>query len=212
HKLGFKNFYSRGSSDEFRQSIGVNGADFGQGVTTVNYQLRFVERFVGQSQLTGDHYLPRLLRSRIEWKASLARAARGDLDNRTLTYTQDEGGTHLSLNRPFYRTNPRLADHSWSGQLDWSFPFRLRTQDDALIKFGGAYRRKSRVFRGTRLRSDISANLVGTGILELPPEQLFAPENVGPGGITYVEESGTVNPYTGVERVAAGFGVPAFER
>lgn len=211
HKFGFKNFYTRGSSDDVRRWIGTNLADLGADESTLNYQLRFVERYVAQSQLTGDHYLPFLLHSRFEWKGSYGWAGRDDLDNRQLTYLQDSRGLHLTTARPLYRTNTELRDRSWSTQGDWSIPVTLRSRDDALIKFGGAYRRKNRDFDGVRLRADINPTLVGTDILDLPPERLFAPENLGADGILYSTEGNTINPYIGTERVTAGYGMVDFE-
>jgi hypothetical protein len=204
-KFGLKNFYSRGSNELVRQS---QGGDSGDG-PSLNYQVDFVEQYVEQTQLTGDHYLKRLLNSRLEWKGSYGQASRRDLDNRQLRYFDNGGGFIVGGPKPSYRYNADLLDKTYSGQADWSIPLSFRSSGDALFKVGGIYRKKDRDFDARGLEMIVGPDFP-TDLRGLPPEQLLAPENLGPGLISYAG-AGTLSPYTGRDQVKAGYGMLDFE-
>lgn len=206
-KLGLKNFYSRESAEEVRVALGARNPDLGD-ATSTTYQMRYLQRYVAQTQLTGEHLLG-LLGSRFEWKGTLGWAGRDDLDNRQLTYVNFDTGPQLNDRSPNYRTNTELSDQLWSGQADLTIPISLRQTQDAIVKFGGLYRSKHRTYDGGRLALNFLA-LAGGEALGLPPERLLAGEHVGPGGLTY-ELLGTVNPYRGDETVAAGYAMADFD-
>lgn len=204
-KFGFKNFYSRSSNELVRQS---QGGDSGDG-PSLNYQVDFIEQYVEQTQLTGDHFLKGLMGSRLEWKGSYGQASRRDLDNRQLRYFDNGDGFIVGGPKPSYRFNADLLDKTYAGQADWSIPLSFRSSGDALIKVGGLYRKKDRDFAARGLEM-----IVGSGFPDdlkaLPPEQLLAPENLGPGLISYAG-AGTLSPYTGRDEVKAGYGMLDFE-
>lgn len=202
-KFGLKNFYSRESAEEVRLALAAGNSDLGD-ATATTYQMRYLQRYVAQTQLTGDHLLG-LLGSRVEWKGTLGWAGRDDLDNRQLTYVNYETGPQLNDRRPNFRTNTRLTDRLWSGQADWSIPLSLRSTQDAVVKVGALYRSKDRTYEGSRLAVDFS-RVTDPQIRSLPPERLLAGENIGGSGILYQPLS-SVNPYTGTEVVAAGYGL-----
>ncbi|NOT08688.1 MAG: TonB-dependent receptor plug domain-containing protein [Gemmatimonadales bacterium] len=204
-KFGFKNFYSRSSEETVRVGF---GGDNGDG-PSINYQMRYLQQFVSQSQLTGDHYFAWLGRSRVEWKASYGQAGRADLDNRQLRYLDGGEGFRISNIRPHNRWNIDLDDKSYSAQLDWSVPFSLRSAGDALFKFGPSYRRKDRAFVSTGLHLEQKGQLPAE-ILGLPPELLLAPENLGPGQFLY-EDARVLSPYDAREEVRAGYLMADFE-
>ncbi len=204
-KFGFKNFYSRSSEEVVR--VGVGG-DNGDG-TSLNYQVSYVQQYVTQSQLTGDHFFPGLGNSRVEWKGSYGQAERGDLDNRQLRYFDNGSGYVLTNRRPQFRGTNNLVDKSYSGQVDWSLPFGLRAPGDALLKVGGLYRRKNRDFDAISLELVAGPDLP-VSYLSLPPEELLAPENLGPGRLSYTSLP-ILTPYVGTDRVSAGYAMADFE-
>ncbi|MEZ4424693.1 MAG: carboxypeptidase regulatory-like domain-containing protein [Gemmatimonadota bacterium] len=144
------------------------------------YQVRYVERTFAQSQLGGQHFLSWLGDSSIDWKLSYSRADRDEPENRSLNYVRE--GTEYAIQRSvanafWFRF---LDDRAYSAQLDWSIPVSLRRESDALIKFGGLGRLKSREFDAEKY--DLRPALVpqdGLNALKLPPEALLAPENAG---------------------------------
>ena len=204
-KLGFKNFYTRGSED-----LAVTGAGLlsdPNGAPGLSYQMRYLQRSVLQSQLSGEHRLAGVLNSRVEWRGTYGRAARDDLDNRQIQYINEGDGFTLDVKVPNYRTFARLNDKTYAGQVDWSFPIAFREPADGVLKIGGLYNAKDRDFSGATYGISLGGD---PSVWRLPPEELFAPENVGSGGITF-DLGGTLVPYNAEERVRAGYGMLDFE-
>ncbi|MGE0554477.1 MAG: TonB-dependent receptor [Gemmatimonadales bacterium] len=179
HKLGFKNFYSRNAEELVSQS---SGFDRENGYLLRRFQVRYVERDLLQSQLSGEHYLPGLGDSRLEWKATYSVANRDEPENRNALYQPSLGPTGIRLptnqtNRSWFRF---LDDRVYSGQLDWALPISLRSTGDAEFKVGAAVSQKGRQFSVIGLSYQVNPVLPdGQEVLDLPPEQLFAPENIG---------------------------------
>lgn len=207
-KFGWKNLYTRNAET---YSATYNGFDSQRNDLELRgYQMRYVERDFLQSQLTGDHVLPFLLGSRVEWKATTGFARRDEPDNRTLRYVRDPADSVFQLSvitdRVFLR--PRyLDDRQWSAQGDWSVPFSLRGRTGQ-VKAGGSHRDKRRDFDSREYeyflnparRSEASV------LFTLPPEQVFAPENIGPF-FSLVRQVGSAQPYRGTELVDAAYGM-----
>jgi Carboxypeptidase regulatory-like domain/TonB-dependent Receptor Plug Domain len=204
-KFGFKNFYTRGSED-----LAVTGAGLlsdPNGAPGLSYQMRYLQRYVLQSQVSGEHRLPGLLNSRVEWRGTYGRAARDDLDNRQIQYINEGDGFTLDVKVPNYRTFARLNDKTYAGQVDWSFPIAFREPADGVLKVGALYNAKDRDFGGATYGISLGGD---PSVWRLPPEELFAPENVGSGGITF-DLGGTLVPYDAQERVRAAYGMLDFE-
>src|SRR4029077_623662 len=135
HKLGWKNLYTRSAEETSINGQGSEGINFHR-----QYQMRYVERYLWQSQLTGEH---RLAGSTVAWSGTLGRAQIDDPDNHAADYTtviEPVAGPSVSGKR-LVRT---LSDRTRSGQLDWSIPLSLRRSGDGLLKAGAYYRHKHR--------------------------------------------------------------------
>jgi outer membrane receptor protein involved in Fe transport len=204
-KFGFKNFYSRGSDDLAVRGSGVLSDP--SGAAGLGYQMRYLQRYVLQSQVSGEHRLAGVLNSRVEWRATYGRAGLDDLDNRQVQYINEGDGFRLDQRVPNYRTFARLRDKTYAGQLDWSIPIAFREPADAVLKVGALYNAKNRGFDGTTYGISLGGD---PAVLALPPEQAFAPENVGTGGITF-NAANTLFPYDARERVRAAYGMLDFE-
>ena len=202
HRIGWKNLYTR-SADE--TTLSGQGSE---GVTLHRfYQVRYIERYLWQTQLTGQHGL---FGTTLEWKGTLGRARINDPDNHSADYaTPVEPGAGTQVNgKRFVRT---LADLTRSVQGDWSIPVSLRRPGDALLKLGGYYRAKHRDYDGRDLligRNDQSAPASGLdGVIEtLPPEQVFAPENLGTY-FSYVSGDNHNDPFFADDHVSAAYGM-----
>jgi hypothetical protein len=207
NKIGLKNFYTRSAVE---QAITASGrpAESAGGLANI-YQMRYQERFIYQGQLTGEHLMPFLLGSRAEWKVGYGLAGYADLDNRSLFYLDDQGGTAPALDGRF--RNPRLTyalrDTTRLANLDWAVPWTLRETRDAVIKVGGAYKLRRRKLNSTAF--SLGLGDVDVDLRSLPPEQALAPENVGyePGLFVWAIDDSFVFPYLGRERVLAGYGM-----
>src|SRR5262249_29524547 len=76
HKFGWKNLYTRSADETTRSARGSEGI-----VLQQFYQVRYVERYLWQTQLTGEHRFPFLARSTLSWKGTFGRARINDPDN-----------------------------------------------------------------------------------------------------------------------------------
>ncbi|HKE91520.1 MAG TPA: carboxypeptidase regulatory-like domain-containing protein [Gemmatimonadales bacterium] len=200
HKLGWKNLYSRSADQTSVSGEGSEGT-----VLNLSYQMRYVERYLWQTQLTGEHHV---FGTTLEWKGTLGRARIEDPDNHAANYAtalEVGGGTQVGGKRLIRR----LADLTRSGQVDWSVPVSLRFQGDALFKAGGYYRAKRRDYDARDViinRDGLTAPASGMdGVIEhLPPEQVFAPENLGTY-FSYISSANHNDPFFADDNVAAAY-------
>lgn len=178
HRLTVENFYSHSGKDEGRIFEGENtDANF----FYRDYRLQFVEEGLWSNGLSGEHFLARLGSSRVDWRATSARASRNEPDLREVLYLRSN-------------VNPadryRLADNTQSG-------FRMfNTLDDETldlaanwsmylspggrplqIKMGPSYVKRTRAFSSRRFRF-IPTNARPIDLTRAP-EVLLAPENIG---------------------------------
>lgn len=204
HKFAFNNFYTRNAEEGVFRSTGYDLQANADRLT--RYQVRYVERDLLQTQLAGEHFLPGLLNSRLEWKGTVGAANRDEPDNRIATYGLQANGQFALFPNQGNEANFRfLDDRTKGGQLDWSLPLSLRTRDDALFKVGGAARLKDRRFSTFRYQL-VAVNQPpdGVGVRQLPPEEAFAPENLG-RNIEIRDGSGLGQPYEADDDVFAGY-------
>ena len=167
-----------------------------------------MERSLYQSQLSGEHSLGFLAGSRFEWKGTFARATRDEPDNRQAKYNGTGPTASLNNNRsPSNFAVRDLRDRILTGQGDLAIPFALRHTGDAQIKVGGLYRDKKRIFNSTGLTVELPNVPGSTEVAMLPPEQAFAPENVGTT-ILLVQQASQINQsYDAFEHLTAVYGM-----
>jgi TonB-dependent receptor len=144
-------------------------------------------------QLSGEHKL--FFNSKFDWRATLARADRDEPFLRETIYLQDNDGTYRLLDftesgRYFWS---ELVDDDMSARFDWRFPFQLFS-NEAAIKFGGAYRDRSRDFGARRLNWLFRGNTIedldgslgsGTIVAGAPDRNEFAIDEVVEPGDVY---------------------------
>jgi len=198
-KLAWKNLYTRQAQEDFVRSAGYETVN---DRTTQSYQVRYVTEHLLQTQLTGDHQLQWLFGSRFEWKGTLALAGREEPDNRQAVYGR--GQLAIGYENPTLYTR-FLDDRLYAAQADWSIPVGLRQPGDALLKFGGLYRRRARDFDSRIFWFQPAyPAAVNDSALFLPPEQAFAPENIGRIMDLY-SPGGVAEPYSAHDDVNAAY-------
>jgi len=206
NKLGWKNLYTR-SADE----TSINGQGSPDGTTFHRqYQMRYVERNLWQSQLTGEHHLNG--GSSVSWSGTLGHAFIDDPDNHSADYTTliEPGSGPAVTGKRLVR---QLTDETRSGQLDWSIPLSLRRQRDGQFKVGAYYRRKHRNYDAHDViivRSDSAPASGLDGAIEtLPPDQVFAPENLGTY-FSFISSDNHNDPFFADDNVGAAYGMIDF--
>lgn len=204
-KFGFKNLYTRSAEETLANGYGAlsdNDRQFRY------YGVSYIERDLLQSQLSGEHQVGFLFRSRFEWKGTYAKAIRDEPDNRQAKYSGI--GPNASLNEsvaPSEFTVRKLNDRILSGQGDLAIPLRLRRTGDSQLKIGGLYRDKVRNFSATGLRVGLAPTPEAAAAAVLPPEEAFAPENMGRS--LFLQQSSAVQTqsYDAQEHLTAAYGM-----
>lgn len=147
-QIALKTTVNLSTDSEARVYSGQNEEDIG--ATIFSERARWVERLMAWGQLSGEHQT--FADSRFEWRLTAARADRSEPLMRETIYDQNPStGEYFLLDftesgRYFYS---ELIDDDISGEFDWSFPFEL-FNEQASIKFGGAYRNRTREFGARR--------------------------------------------------------------
>ena len=188
-KITLRTTASLSTDDEARIYEGDNREDLG-GLVRAE-RLRFVSRLMLWSQLSGDHQL--FGDSRLEWRATAARATRDEPLLREAVYLADGPGDPFYLHpigesgRYFWSG---LVDDDFSGALDWTVPFSF-FGDRASVKVGGEYRTRSRDFAARRLNWDFVGGVI-TNIDEALSQALIVENarNTGEFAISEVVEPG----------------------
>jgi outer membrane receptor protein involved in Fe transport len=192
HRVAVENFYTHTGRDEGRYFEGPNTEN---NFIYRNYRVQFVEEGLLSSAVSGDHYLPGLSSSRVDWRVTTGRATRDEPDLRETLYQGPLSGTG-----PYV-----LADESQSGfrmfnaqnddtldvQANWSLLGSLGGQP-VQWKVGPSYTRRTRDFGSRRFRYiPISPSAT---LLRQTPEVIFTPQNIGPT-FRFNEETRPVDAY-----------------
>src|SRR5688572_2379149 len=216
NRIAFENFYSHSGKDEGRLFEGPNTE---AGFYYYNNRLSFVEEGLLSTALAGDHVMPGLANSRLDWKVNFANADRNEPDLRETLYQSPFRAGTLE---PNLTTPALLADESQSGfrmfndltdetidsSVNWS-TFSTTGSRPTQYKFGFSYVERTRDFQSRRFRF-IPIVLTKDGVPSvnqaLPPEELYTSSNIGTA-FRFNEETRPVDAYDGEQTTTAGYGM-----
>ncbi len=155
-KVSLRTTASLSADDEARSYLGDNREDIGG--TVRSDRLRFVSRLMLWGQLSGEHTT--IGDSRLEWRATMARAQRDEPLLRESVYLEDDGEFFLhpigESGRYFWSD---MVDEDVSVAADWSVPVAF-LGDDAFLRIGGETRTRSRDFAARRLNWDFIGSTI----------------------------------------------------
>jgi outer membrane receptor protein involved in Fe transport len=220
NKLAFRAFVNHNSFDETLFGDGVNdnfatatpdGLIGANGQIQQQTRLRWTEEQLDFGQLAGEH---RLQWFWVDWRTAFARTTLDEPDMRHLTYRgvpPDLGFTTDSSSglRLFNTLEENMTDSS----LDVTVPFLTKlpftdawTGLPAKFKAGPAYNWRRREYVQRRFVADPTASQGGLD-LSLPPEDLLAPPNYGPGGVSFEEQTVPRDLFNATQEVIGGYGM-----
>ncbi|HXH26257.1 MAG TPA: TonB-dependent receptor [Vicinamibacterales bacterium] len=217
HRLSIENFYTHQGRDEGRVFEGPNTEN---NFWYRNSRLSFVEEGLALNAAGGEHFVQRLANSRVEWRVAYARATRSEPDLREVLYqaamarnadgSVSRSGSYLLADesQSGFRMFSDLADETLDGSLDWAISGAPGGRF-AQIKVGIAHIERTRDFRSRRFRfipSVLNKDGAVPVDLRLPPEELFAPANIG-SAFRFAEETRPVDAYDGRQWTTAGYGM-----
>ena len=196
HKVAWRNFYSHDTDDNARYYEGYY-QDFNTDIR--NQRLRYIERTIQNSQVESEHLFkgpgqqrPDLVDGLLQGGPRRARSARKPANLRRGRF-------------PFLRRQPERLPHVQRSRRDHPQSRRGHARSllprfvQRALKFGANYASRGRDFRSRRFRFNLRGS---RGIdLTLPPNQLFAEENIRPWGFELNETTRITDAYRGVRDV-----------
>lgn len=194
--------YNRLMDDEARRYEGFN---LDHNTNLRNYRLRFLAQALTNAQLKGEHLVPFLGGTKVDWTAAWSRASRDEPSTREVLY-REQGDRYLfenfvSSGSVFHQ---RLVDDTYSGSADLTVPFTLAGGDrDGSIALGGRVSTKRRDAFTRRFRFLL---VPGASIDRgLGPNDLFDAGTIGADGFELQEATFRPDNYDAKEDVAAGY-------
>ena len=209
HQINLKNLYSHSSDDEVSQLHGFQYTDAGK--EQKQTALRYIERDLISTQLTGEHYLSFLNEAKIDWRVYLNNSRKSEPDYRRVYYGRDIGedlpfAAILGF-QPNLKNGGRFFSNLYDKSRGLSIDFKTKFYS-ARLKFGISFDRIRRDF-SSRLIS-IIINAPGNGftdfnLLYLPLDKIFEPENFRMNGFSIDEYVNGTNNYTASEEIFASY-------
>ncbi len=197
-ELTFFSLYTRGTDSSTLTSHGVNNE---RSESYDSTRLQFVSRSLSFNQVRGFHRLNALSDAELDWQANFSRVERDEPDTRDSLYADDLGvptGKYAFPSQPnsgerFFGT---LGESSTGGSASLTLPL-----SDVRVKAGGLAQLSFRDFSARRFRYQLTDTPVDTS---LPPEELFASDNLG-AGIRMRETTRADDAYDAYLGVFAGY-------
>jgi len=226
--ITWRNLYSHSSSDRVREQTGFDGQQAWEVEIT---QLKYVERLLFNSQLSGEHLLIGDMLAR--WRAGKSFTERDQPDTRQNLYAEEIAGSgefvwqdsSASGTHDYYYLQEDVTDLGF----DLAIPFNPFDIDDPhhdplalepgqYVKIGAAVLRRDRDFDTRRFRY-IPTSVSGTGPVDedgnpidltLSPEELFDPDNISPQGFVIDEVTRPTDNYEAMQELDAAYASLSF--
>jgi hypothetical protein len=178
-RISLNNTYTRSADNEARYE---EGNDAAAGIPLQVSRLRYVERSVRSSQLTGEHEFGQ---TRLDWAVTAAGVTRVEPDRSESVYAIDEtGGTPFLLNagEAAVRTFGDLVENSYSGSVDYTIRFdRGERQHSLKVGLLGRYTRRD----AENTSYSINAPSLSREEREHAPEEIFDGRHTQPGSAVF---------------------------
>jgi outer membrane receptor protein involved in Fe transport len=204
NRIAFENFYTNNSVNETRYFEGFN-SDINRDIQDT--RLYWIQESIYSGKVSGEHFLPGLANSRLEWRGTFSNAVRDEPDLREVLYELNPNINEYELadeSQSGFRMYNDLTDHIYELGLDWSFFTTQWSGLPFMIKVGPYLQQRNRDFSSRRFRF---VNIAPGRIdITQPPEVLFAPENIGPY-FELREETRSTDTYTADQTISAGYGM-----
>lgn len=204
NRIAFENFYTNNSVNETRYFEGFNN-DINREIQ--DSRLYWIEESIYSGKVSGEHFLPGVASSRLEWRGTFSNAVRDEPDLRETLYELNPNIGKYELadeSQSGFRMYNDLTDHIYELGLDWSFFTTQWSGLPLMIKVGPYVQQRNRDFSSRRFRL---VNIAPGRIdITQPPEVLFAPENIGPY-FELQEQTRPTDTYTADQTITAGYGM-----
>lgn len=204
HKLSWRNFLSRDTDNETRFYSGFH-QDFGDEIQ--NQRLRFIERQILSTQIEGEHLFSGLGNAIFNWQYAYSKADRDEPDLRESLYLFNdriEDFEFFDDSQSAFRMFNNLDETIHNPQVSMLVPF-FKKGVTGSFKFGANAAFRQRDFNSRRFRFALRGSSRNFDITE-GPNDLFAEENIRPGGFEITETTRITDSYDGQRDVYGYFG------
>jgi TonB-dependent receptor len=214
HKIGLQATYSTNADNIISDR---SGYDYEQLRKVTSTAIEYTENHLLTTRLYGEHQLSKK-GARLSWGGGLNRSTREVPSLRRMFYFKNFEDT-LDVNIPYqayvpfgsadpYRSGrfySSLSENTYNGNVDLTIPFAIGTQKQS-VKIGGLYQKRDRSF-DARVMGYVLGNFIkfDYSLLNLPQEQIFAPENIGENGFIMDDITNPSDGYTGQSNLLAAY-------
>lgn len=173
-------------------------------------ETKWVEQMLVSERLSGNIGLPILNRADVDWQYSFALASRKEPDHRYSRYDSGSGDGDWELSgraEGAQRIYADVTDFIHDGLLQVNIPVLWFGNGSAdFIEFGaqGVYQTRETDTRRFWFNRE-TAGLDPSIKTNRNPEEIFAPENIGPDGFYVLETTLTTDNYTASQLLLSGF-------
>jgi TonB-dependent receptor len=205
NQLTVRSLYSRTGEDQSRNLTGFNRD---RNTNLDNTRLRFISRSMWSNNVEGQHLLPGLSDSRINWRLGYSRATSDEPDRREMVYEQESDGRFAwrELTNSALRYFTSLEDTDRSAALDLTFP--IGEYGSYVLKIGGLALEKNRDFFTRRFRFRARGGIGDERFL--PADQLFSAPNIRPDFLELEEDTRRTDNYDGSQSTRAAYAMAEF--
>jgi outer membrane receptor protein involved in Fe transport len=202
-KLVFRNTVTHEGEKTAREFAGYDG---GVDSSIASQRLRWLERTLLSTGVEGDHSVANWHNSLFHWQFTYSRSARHEPDLREVFRGELPDGRYIfsAFGSSGIRFFSDLSDRIYEPQADYGIPF-FKGSLTGLFKVGFRATVRSRDFEARRFR--FIPQQAGTLDLFLPSNQLFAPDNIRPGGFQVIEFTRGTDTYAANMNIYAGYGM-----
>jgi TonB-dependent receptor len=173
--------------------------------------LRYVERELINSQIFGEHYLPDLLQSKLDWRIYSSISSMNEPDYRRVMYARDIGTDDQFAAVLGFQANLKNGGRFFSNLYDRGRGFAFNVKSNLFfgqIRFGGSFDINKRNFNSRLISVIINAS--GNGftdfnLLYLPLDKIFSPENFRRNGFSIDEYKNGTNNYSAEEVIKSAY-------
>ncbi len=203
NQISFSGLYNRLVDDLARQLEGFN---LDSNTNQRNTRIQYIATAMQNYQLSGTHTLGFLSDLKVDWRGAFTSATRFEPNTRDVLYREYQG-TYLfddfvQSGSIFHQDQ---MDEGWNGAAAFTLPFVIRAHP-ASLAVGVATDRKDRSTQTRRFRfRPYRGGDLTDGDLALPPDELFAPQNVGPLAFEIQESTFREDNYEAGQEVDAAF-------
>jgi hypothetical protein len=204
HSIGVKTTFSQTAEDE---NTYLEGRDYYTGTDRKLYGLHFTQRGFWNGQVTGEHVIPELLGTRVQWRAYAGSGFRTEPDFRRLQYARyDPTDTTQPFIAVIGSSTPNalgagrfysdLNDALGGFGADITVPF-----DEVKLKVGTVIENKGRDFHARLFGYKLAPQ--GNGLKSSAIDTLFDESHVDADALTIEETTAPSDKYTAASHLKA---------